>query len=65
MPDYAKIEKALGAKAEFLLGHKCQTISSSGLHLPGPDFIDRVFLASNRSPRVLGSLSALYGSGRL
>jgi class I fructose-bisphosphate aldolase len=35
------------------------------LHLPGPDFIDRVFAGSNRSPQVLRSLGALYGTGRL
>ncbi len=60
-----KTAELLGDKAESLLTHECKTISKNLLHLPGPDFIDRVFANSNRSPQVLRSLSALYGHGRL
>lgn len=55
----------LGDDAQSLLEHKSEGIPASQLHLPGPDFIDRVFEASDRSPQVLRSLSDLFGSGRL
>jgi fructose-bisphosphate aldolase, class I len=58
------IESILGADAS-LLQHECRTIPKEQLHLPGPDFIDRVFSATDRSPRVLGSLGALLNNGRL
>ena len=48
-----------------LLEHKCQTISASNLHLPGPDFIDRCLGPSDRPARVMGSLQTLFSSGRL
>jgi class I fructose-bisphosphate aldolase len=60
----SKIEELLGNRAQDLLGHKC-AVRSDALHLPGPDFIDRVWAASDRSTRVLGSLAALYGTGNL
>ncbi|GHS87977.1 fructose-bisphosphate aldolase [Synergistales bacterium] len=59
-----KIAKLLGKDAKNLLEHKCK-VSSSSLHLPGPDFIDRVWSASDRPIPVLRSLSSLYGHGRL
>jgi class I fructose-bisphosphate aldolase len=62
MPD---ISRVLGPEAESLLGHVCRTIPKEDLALPGPDFIDRVFLASDRPPRVLASLARLFGHGRL
>ncbi len=55
----------LGEKAGYLLDHQCKTISKDDLILPGPDFVDRVFSASDRSPRVLRSLQTLLGHGRL
>src|SRR5690606_26763716 len=55
----------LGNEAESLLSHTCTGIPRSMLHAPGPDFIDRVLMESNRSPRVLGSLQALFNHGRL
>ncbi len=55
----------LGEKADYLLNHRSSTIDKSGLHLPGPDFIDRVFMQSDRNPAVLRSLAQLYGTGRL
>ena len=60
----SKIQEILGADAS-LLEHQCKTVSKENLHLPGPDFIDRIFTATDRSPRTLMSLSQLSGSGRL
>ena len=60
-----EIEEILGADARSLLEHRCQTIPSDKLHLPGPDFIDRVWSASDRGPRVLRSLQSIFGHGRL
>lgn len=60
-----KAIEILGKDAESLLEHECKTISRDLLHLPGPDFIDRVFVNSNRSPQVLKNLQWLYNSGRL
>jgi class I fructose-bisphosphate aldolase len=54
----------LGAEANDLLGHKC-AISKDSLHLPGGDFVDRMFSQSDRNPQVLRSLEQLYGHGRL
>ena len=60
-----KIETYLGAKAESLLGFKSPKISKDRLHLPGPDFIDRVWSVSNRNIRVLTNLQRMFGHGRL
>jgi class I fructose-bisphosphate aldolase len=60
----ARLEQILGDDAS-LLHHQCQTIPKHLLHLPGPDFVDRVFSASDRSPRVLGALQHLLNTGRL
>ena len=51
--------------AENLLAHKCETIPQENLYLPGPNFVDDVWAASDRTPRVLRSLQTLFGSGRL
>ena len=59
-----KIETILGPEAS-LLTHECKTIPRDSLHLPGPDFVDRTFTGSDRSPRVLGSLQWLFNNGRL
>jgi class I fructose-bisphosphate aldolase len=59
-----EIQKLLGNKARNLLGHTCK-IPKKSLHLPGPDFIDRVWALSDRTPRVLGSLQRILGNGRL
>ena len=61
----SKVAELLGANAENLLGHVCKTIAKDSLHLPGPDFVDRVFAASDRNNRVLGSLQWMLSSGRL
>jgi class I fructose-bisphosphate aldolase len=59
------IETYLGAKAEFYLGYKTPKIAKERLHLPGPDFVDRVYAASNRNVRVLTNLQRIFGHGRL
>jgi fructose-bisphosphate aldolase, class I len=63
--DLAAIESILGDDAESLLGHTCNTISSDRLHLPGPDFVDRIVAQSDRPTPVLRSLQTLYDNGRL
>jgi class I fructose-bisphosphate aldolase len=60
-----KISELLGDKAEYLLNHQSKTISKDQLHLPGPDFVERVFINSDRNPQVLRSLQSMYGHGRL
>jgi class I fructose-bisphosphate aldolase len=59
------IEGILGSEAVSLLGHKCKTIDKGRLHLPGPDFIDRVLLGSDRGCQTLRSLQAIFDHGRL
>lgn len=59
------IVQLLGAEAEHLLNHRCAGISKESLHLPGPDFVDRVVAMKDRKVGVLRSLQALYGHGRL
>ena len=59
------IEQLLGKDAEYLLNHKCNTISKESIHVPGTDFVDRIFAQTNRSTQVLRSLQSLYGHGRL
>jgi class I fructose-bisphosphate aldolase len=58
------LESLLGEEAQELLTYKAK-VSKDVLHLPGPDFIERIFAASDRSPQVLRSLQQLYSSGRL
>jgi fructose-bisphosphate aldolase, class I len=60
-----KIETYLGAKAESLLGFKSPKIPKERLHLPGPDFVDRVWASSDRNVRVLTNLQRLLSHGRL
>jgi len=59
------LEELLGKDAPSLLEHQCKTISKDMLHVPGPDFMDRVFVASDRNPRVLNNLQRLFNNGRL
>ena len=59
------IIKILGSEGDKLLGHVCRTIPKETLHLPGPDFVDRVFAPSDRTPPVLRSLQQLFSHGRL
>jgi class I fructose-bisphosphate aldolase len=60
-----EIEQLLGTDAKHLLEHQCRTIPKESLHLPGPDFIDRVFIQSDRKPGVLRSLQQMFNNGRL
>src|SRR3989442_3255287 len=60
-----RIQEILGADADGLLSHQCKTISKDKLHLPGSDFIDRIFIGSDRPTRALVSLQQLFKSGRL
>src|SRR5262247_3107866 len=60
-----RIQEILGADAAGLLSHQCKTISKDKLHLPGPDFIDRIFVGSDRPTRALVSLQQLFSAGRL
>jgi class I fructose-bisphosphate aldolase len=62
---YAGIQEILADQAEYLLGHTCTTIPKEQLHLPGPDFIDRVVSKTDRSPTVLRNLQTMYDHGRL
>ena len=59
------IEKLLGKDAEYLLNHNCKTVAKEQLHLPGPDFVDRVHGSSDRSPAVLRNMQTLFNTGRL
>jgi class I fructose-bisphosphate aldolase len=65
MRSYADIQEVLADQAEYLLGHSCGTIPREQLHLPGPDFIDRVTSKTDRRPAVLRNLQSLYDHGRL
>jgi len=60
-----KIEELLGDKAELLLGFSNPKIPKSRLHLPGPDWVDRIFSGSDRNNRVLVNLQRLFDHGRL
>src|ERR1700682_1143780 len=60
-----RLEELLGAETRGLLDHKTQTIPKEQLHLPGPDFIDRVVSYSDRSTAVLRSLQSLLDHGGL
>lgn len=59
------IQQYLGAEASSLLNHECKTLSKEMLHLPGPDFVDHVYAASNRNLRVMGNLQRMFSHGRL
>ena len=61
----SKLEQILGEDAAPLLRHQCKTIPKEHLHLPGPDYVERIYGASDRPTRVLGSLQSLINHGRL
>ena len=60
-----KILKLLGDEAESLLEHTCYTVKKEDLHLPGPDFVDRVMMYTDRSSNVLRNLQSVFDHGRL
>lgn len=62
---YDKIIELIGKKEEYLFSHKCQTIFKENLHLPGADFIERIFVPSNRNIQTLCSLDKIFKTGRL
>ena len=59
------IIKILGSQADDLLKHTCKTISKDDLHLPGPDFVDRVISITDRNARVMRNLQSVFDRGRL
>lgn len=60
-----KIREIIGKENEGLLTHKCTTIPKENLHLPGSDFVDRVWKDSDRTPNVLRNMQSIFNSGRL
>ena len=60
-----KIISILGPEGEALLSYQCRGFAKETLHLPGPDFLDRIFIDSDRPIPVLRSLAALFNHGRL
>jgi len=64
MTSYSDIQKTLGNQAEYLLNHKAK-VSKAALHIPGPDWVDRIFAQSDRNINVLRNLQQIIGHGRL
>ncbi|HEY5891703.1 MAG TPA: class I fructose-bisphosphate aldolase [Chthoniobacterales bacterium] len=60
-----QIISLLGNQPDSLLNHQCKTIPKDLLHLPGPDWVDRIFAPSDRNQRVLNNLNWIYNTGRL
>jgi class I fructose-bisphosphate aldolase len=65
MSAYSDIQNHLGADAESLLSHTCTAIPRDRIHLPGSDFVDRIFGPSDRNIQTLRSLQSIFNSGRL
>ena len=63
--DFSKIQQLLGSEAETLLNHVSKTIPKDTIHVPGSDFVDRIWSSSDRTPAVLRSLQTLTDNGRL
>lgn len=61
----SNIEQILGADAEYLLGYNTPKVSRDLLHLPGPDYIDRVMAITDRPPAVLRNMQLMFNTGRL
>lgn len=62
---FQKIRELLGKDADSLLNHESRTVLKDQIHVPGPDFVDRMFIPTNRPVQVLKSLNSLYNHGRL
>ncbi len=60
-----KISELLGNEADYLLYHQCKTVTKDQLHLPGKDFVDRVFIPTDRPVTVLRNLQTIFNTGRL
>jgi len=65
MAEYSNVIDLLGDADKSLLDHKCTTIPKEQLHLPGSDYIERVFAHSDRNNQVLRSLQSMLSAGRL
>jgi len=65
MNTYKNIQDLLGDESEFYLNHVSKTVPKEQLHLPSSDWVDRIFLQSDRNTRVLNSLATLFNHGRL
>ena len=63
--DHTKIQELLGSDADMLLNHVSKTIPKENIHMPGGDFVDRIWTDSDRNPNVLRSLQTLNDNGRL
>jgi class I fructose-bisphosphate aldolase len=61
----AWIQDMLGADADKLLGYRCKGVPKEQLHLPGPDYVDRMFIPSDRNQRVINQVQRLHDHGRL
>ena len=61
----SNVAEILGAESEGLLSYECKGIPKSSLHIPGPDFVDRVLKDTDRSPSVLRNMQLMLNSGRL
>jgi len=59
------IRELLGGEADSLLRYECKGIPKQSLHLPGPDYVDRIFIPSDRNQRVINNLARLHSGGRL
>jgi len=59
------IDQLLGNEADSLLNHKCTTIAKEDLHIPGPDFVSRIMIPSDRPVAVLRNLQTIFNTGRL
>ncbi len=63
--NFSSIRSLLGGEAEHLLDFNSPKVPKESLHLPGPDFVDRIFIGSDRNTQVLRSLQAMFAHGRL
>lgn len=63
--DFNKIQKYLGDQADSLLGHTCKTVTKNQLQIPSSDWVDKIFVSSDRNIRVLRNLETLFNHGRL
>jgi fructose-bisphosphate aldolase, class I len=62
---YDQIASLVGKESGDLLSYTCKKVTKDQLHLPGPDFVDRIFAASNRNGQTLRNLESIYSTGRL
>jgi class I fructose-bisphosphate aldolase len=65
MSNLQQIQELLGNQEESLLQHVCRGVPKERLHLPGPDFVERIFVSSDRNTQVLVNLQRLFDHGRL